>query len=457
MASTSTSIGTFRRIFLIDISKSVGRACFRSSILIVLATLLVTLTISRSVAQLETGSIVGVVTDTTGAVYRSAQVAVENKLTGAKVSLTTNDVGVYDAPVLPLGDYRITATASGFKALVVDDVHVSVGDRKKVDFKLQTGAVTETITVTTTAPLINPAQSEVGDTVTSEKVDNVPLENHSYADLLSLAPGVVNFGVPSASRGNSNWFQSAIRINIDGTDASQVDSDFVGPAYNSNQRLDRGSVDAIQELQVITGNYSAEYGQSNGAILNIVTKSGTNEFHGGRFEYFRNNALDASPNYFSKTKAPLLHINQFGGTIGGPIVENRIFFFANYEGIRQSQPSVFNVLDANSTYRATVGRALAPLLNQVLLPNAGPSSDPNLGIYNGVRSQQLTENNVSFKIDANVTNTDKVSFFNLTEKQSMLFRGEFLNALNHPNWELRTRISAMERTLDASSTCQLAG
>jgi hypothetical protein len=272
-------------------------------------------------AQLETGGIVGTVMDASGAVFPGAQVIIDDMHTGSRVTLTTSGAGTFDAPVLPLGDYRLTATATGFKTLVVSNIHVSVGDRKRVDFRLEPGAVTENVTVSSSAaPLIDTEKADLGNTVTTEKVQDIPLADHSYANLLSIAPGVINFGVLAANGGSSNWFQSAIRIEIDGTDASQVDSDFVGPAYNSNQRLDRGSVDAIQELQIVTGNYNAEYGQSNGAIFNIVTKSGTNDFHGGLFEYFRNNDLDASPDYFGHTNAPL-HINQFGGTIGGPIIK----------------------------------------------------------------------------------------------------------------------------------------
>lgn len=260
MASDWAWIVTIRRTRSVtDIRTSIMRACLKGLTAAVLAMFVMFLCVPRSAAQLESGSVVGIVTDSSGAVYAGAQVVIENILTGSKVALTTNGSGVYDAPVLPLGDYKVTATAAGFKALIVDRVHLSVGDRKKVDFQLQPGAVTETISVTAAVPLIDPAQSTSGNTVTSDKVDNVPLANHSYANLLSLAPGVVNFGVLSASGGSSNWFQSAIRIEIDGTDASQVDSDFTGPAYNSNQRLDRGSVDAIQELQIVTGNYNAEY------------------------------------------------------------------------------------------------------------------------------------------------------------------------------------------------------
>jgi len=363
-------------------------------------------------AQLETGGIVGTVMDASGAVFPGAQVIIDDMHTGSRVTLTTSGAGTFDAPVLPLGDYRLTATATGFKTLVVSNIHVSVGDRKRVDFRLEPGAVTENVTVSSSAaPLIDTEKADLGNTVTTEKVQDIPLADHSYANLLSIAPGVINFGVLAANGGSSNWFQSAIRIEIDGTDASQVDSDFVGPAYNSNQRLDRGSVDAIQELQIVTGNYNAEYGQSNGAIFNIVTKSGTNDFHGGLFEYFRNNDLDASPDYFGHTNAPL-HINQFGGTIGGPIIKNKLFFFANYEGIQQTNPVVYSfVLDPTPAFRSTVTNTqLQNLLSQIPLPNGGVTSfNPDLGYYNGVRSAKLTENNVSFKIDYQFTDSDKVS------------------------------------------------
>ena len=229
----------------------------RTRLLLILAGLLLPL-VRPCLAQLETGEIVGTVTDASGAAFPGAQVIVQNILTGAKTSLTSGAAGTFDAPVLPPGDYKLTASAAGFKTLVAENINVHVGSRRSVDFKLEPGTVQESINVSSSAiPLIDTAKSDTGDTVTSEKVNNVPLADHSNANLLRLAPGVVNCGVLSANAGSSNYFQSAIRIELDGTDASQVDSDFVGPSYNSGQRLDRGSVDAIQELQIETGNYGA--------------------------------------------------------------------------------------------------------------------------------------------------------------------------------------------------------
>ncbi len=379
--------------------------------LAVLALTLLMLLAGPCLAQLETGEIVGTVTDASGAVFPGAQVVVENTLTGAKTTLTTGRAGTFDAPVLPPGDYTITTSASGFKTLFAGNVHLHVGDRKTVDFKLEPGTVQQSIDVTSSAvPVIDTANADLGNTVTLEKVENVPLADHSYANLLSLAPGVVNFGITTANGGGAGSFESDIRIEIDGTDASQVDSDFVGAAYNSAQRLDRGSVDAVQELQIETGNYGAQYGQANGAIFNLVTKSGTNEFHGDVFEYFRNNVLDASADYFGHTNSPL-HINQFGGSVGGPILKNKLFFFTNYEGIRQSSPVVFDgVLDPSAAFRATVDPRLQSLVAQIPLPNAGITSfNPGLGYYNGVRTATLTEDNFSFKIDYRATDNDTLS------------------------------------------------
>ena len=396
----------------IQAHRSASSACslFQAARLLLALGMLVLPFSQQCFAQLETGEIIGTITDASGAVFPGAQIVVRNILTGATTTLTSSAAGTFDAPVLPLGDYKITASASGFKTLVVDKVHISVGDRRRVDFTLQPGAVSENITVNSAVPLIETASSNTGNTVGTEKVNNVPLANHSYANLLSLAPGVVNFGVLQANGGGSNWFESAIRIEIDGTDASQVDSDFVGPAYNSSQRLDRGSVDAIQELQIVTGNYNAEYGQSNGSIFNLVTKSGTNQFHGDLFEYFRNTHLNAAPSYFTHAKSPL-HINQFGGSIAGPILKNRLFFFANYEGIQQSSPVVYNfALVPSPAFRSTIDSRLQSLVSQIPLPNAGITSfNPNLGYYNGVRTSRLTENNSGFKIDYQLSDNDRLS------------------------------------------------
>ena len=355
-------------------------------------------------AQLEAGSILGVVQDSSGASVPNAEVTVLNTQTGAEAHLKSDQNGNYVAPVLQLGQYRVTAMASGFKQTVVDKITLTATERKRVDVVLQPGGAQETVTVTSEAPLLQAASSEIGDVISSKEIMNLPLNGRDITETLGL--------LPSTNGANTNYFQSSIAFTVDGTDASQIDSGFSGAAYNSSQRLTRASVDAVEEVQVQTSNFSAQFGSSNGAIFNIVTKSGTNHLHGSAFEYIRNEIADAR-NYFDA--APLVkpedRLNQFGGTLGGPIKRDKIFFFGNYEGIRQlSGVTFYDVLVPSAAFRATLPAALQPIVAQLPLPNAGISTqEPRLGFYNETTSNQLQENSGSIKVDYEVTPTDKIS------------------------------------------------
>ncbi len=355
-------------------------------------------------AQLEAGSILGIVKDSTGAVIPHAQVTVTNVDTGTTAEVTTDASGNFVAPVLPLGNYRVSATAAGFKQTNVEDVVLTAAERKRVDVTLLPGAAQETVDVTSAIPLLQTASSEVGDVISETQVHDLPLNGRDVTETLGL--------LPSLNGANTNYFQSSIAFTVDGTDASQIDSGFAGAAYNSDQRLTRTSLDAVEEVQVQTSNFSAEYGQSNGAIFNIVTKSGTNSFHGSAFEYLRNEVADAR-NYFDV--APLIkpedRLNQFGGSLGGPIKHDKLFFFGNYEGIRQlSGVTFYDVLVPTTAFRATLPAALQPIAAQLPLPNAGVTpSEPRLGFFNQTTSNRLNENSGSVKVDYQITKNDKIS------------------------------------------------
>ncbi len=354
--------------------------------------------------QLETGSILGVVKDSTGAVVAHSHVSVVNVGTGAVAEVTGDDTGNFVAPVLPLGTYRVMITAAGFKQSLVEGVQLAAAERKRIDVVLAPGAATESITVTSEAPLLQTASSELGTTISSEKVHDLPLNGRDVGGLLALLPGL--------SGANTNYFQSSIAFTVDGTDASQIDSGFIGAAYNSDQRITRTSLDAVEEVQIQTSNFSAQWGQSNGAIFNIVTKSGTNNFHGSAFEYLRNENTDAR-NYFNTPPLvkPQDRVNQFGGSIGGPILKNRLFFFGNYEGVRQvSGVTYYNALVPTAAFRATLPAALQPVIAQLPLPNGGSAgSEPRLGFYNETTQNHLTENSGSVKVDYQLTPNDKIS------------------------------------------------
>ena len=370
---------------------------------IALFLLAISLLSPRSFAQLEAGSILGVVQDSSGASIPNADVTVLNVLTGAAVRFKSDQNGNYVAPVLQLGQYRVTGITSGFKQTVVDHITLTATERKRVDVMLQPGAAQQTVTVTSQAPLLQAASSEIGDVISSKDIKNLPLNGRDITETLGL--------LPSTDGANTNYFQSSIAFTVDGTDASQIDSGFSGAAYNSGQRLTRASVDAVEEVQVQTSNFSAQWGSSNGGIFNIVTKSGTNKFHGSAFEYIRNEDTDAR-NYFDAPPLvkPEDRLNQFGGTLGGPIKRDKIFFFGNYEGIRQlSGITFYDTLVPSAAFRATLPATLQPIVAQIPLPNAGISSEPRLGFYNETTSNQLHENSGSIKVDYQLTPRDTIS------------------------------------------------
>ena len=197
-------------------------------------------------------------------------------------------------------------------------------------------ARSEQITVDATPPLVDTASTTLGIVVTSQQVQDLPINGRNVVDLLQLVPGaMLRGGSSTQSVGGAQTFRSsgAVRFLLDGADASRVDADDLNNTYGSSKgRISRASVDSIQEFRVYTNSFSAEYGQALAGVVNLITKSGTNAFHGGVFEYFRNEKLDAR-NYFNVAPSPKpeYRLNQFGGNLGGPIVRDKLFFFGNYE------------------------------------------------------------------------------------------------------------------------------
>jgi hypothetical protein len=206
-------------------------------------------------------------------------------------------------------------------------------------------------------------------------------------------------------------FESGVRFLVDGGDSGQVDSDIVDSAYASAARITRASVDAISEISIQETSFSAEYGQAMGGVVNFITKSGTNDWHGNLFEYFRNEKLD-SRNYFnpSDQNKPPFRLNQFGGTLSGPIFKNKLFFFVNYEGIRQRLGVFVNTFTPTQAFRDTLPPAVLAEANQLPLPNGPVSpSEPRLGQYDQGLANQLSEDTGSVKIDYLITPNDRIT------------------------------------------------
>jgi hypothetical protein len=296
---------------------------------------------SSLVAQQITATISGLVTDPSGGVISNAQVVAINTGTNASFTTTSNDSGEYRINLLPVGTYTLKVTANGFKTYVQSGIVLDLGQSATVNAPLTIGGTTETVDVSTAVPLVNTTTSEVGTTIQNRDIENLPLVNRNVYDLLNLVPGVQT---------NTNGFtlgypQQQVLINggVQYGNAGST-SYYLDGGTNMTGLRNTGNVqpnpDAIDQFRVETNNYSAEYGRFPNGIVSVITKSGTNKYHGSLFEFWRETALNAK-DYNSPVATPL-HRHQFGGTFGGPIVHDKTFFFFSYGGQRQITTTFLN-------------------------------------------------------------------------------------------------------------------
>ncbi len=375
--------------------------------------LLILALIGSASAQTFRGTIQGTVSDATGAPVPGAKIAVHSTETGIDRQTTASQDGTYSVSELPIGNYSVTVEKEGFASFVAKSVSVNVAAQTRVDASLRPGSVSETVEISADAlPQVETASDTLGATLTSREVQNLPINGRDYTKLIYLTPGIAgspdqitdspgSYGTFSmnGARGRSNNFL------LDGTDMN--DGFRNDPAVNQPGVFGAPAtilpVDAVQDLNVMS-NFQPEYGRSAGAVINIVTKSGTNQLHGSAFEYFRNNALDAR-NYFNDTgsqQAPF-HNNQFGGSVGGPIIKDKTFFFADYEGQRES---VGTVSVASVPDPAVLATATNPVIISLLQRDPWPQPNANGSIvapsYNYIHS-------VIAKIDQNLPHSNLLS------------------------------------------------
>ena len=285
---------------------------------------------SLLVAQIDTGSIVGSVHDASGAAIPGATITVTNKATAVALSVITNASGEYQVNALNPGNYTVKAQSKGFAVEVVNDAQIDVQTRRSIDFALQVGNVSQTLEVQSATPLLDTQTADVGGVVQEQQIRDLPLNGRRYADLALLEPGIqknltnTNNTAPDRFSSNGN-LETQNYFSLDGVDNN-----------SGSTNLQEGSVqsvqpppDALQEFRVQTRTYSAEFGTSAGAVINASIKSGTNGFHGDVWEFVRNNVFDANSYFNNYGGVPKGHFaqNQFGGTIGGPVIKNRTFFF----------------------------------------------------------------------------------------------------------------------------------
>ncbi len=312
-------------------------------------------------SQATTGNIEGRVLDPKEAAVPGATVTATNQQTGLEKTTTSSDEGMFTISFLPPGPYTVRANASGFSQAEVKDVTVTVGSKTSLDLSVSVGGASGTVIVSGEAPVIETTQSSVSTTVNARAIENLPVNGRNYLDFATLTPGVIRDQNREGDLSVGGQKGTLNSLQVDGVDNNNT---FFGQAFGRTgvRPPYQFSEESVQEFQVNQNGFSAEYGRAGGAVVNVVTKSGTNEFHGGAFLFFRDESLNANtPQLKARgiTKRAPLQIKQFGGRLGGPIVKNKAFFFFTYDGQRQQ---LSNVLDPVGffTQTAAVQAALLP-------------------------------------------------------------------------------------------------
>ena len=387
-------------------------------VIVFLAALMIVASGNPAHAQTFRGTILGTVTDATGLAVSGATVTIKNTGTGLTRTVSTSDGGEYTVPELPIGVYSVTVEKSGFKTGVVNDIQVEVGSDRRADVVLQTGAITQRIEVSgDVLPQVEATNNVLGGIIESKIVTSLPVNGRDYQKLIFLVPGVTgspdqitdspgSFGVFSVNgaRGRANNFL------LDGTDMN--DGYRNDPAINEAGVFGTPAtilpVEAIAELRVAS-NFEAEFGRSAGAVINIVTKSGTNALHGSALEFFRNTDLNAR-NYFNAASDPKqpFHNNQFGGSLGGPIVKDRTFFFLDYEAMRESgkEASPACVPTAADITAHTPAGGINPVIQNLLTLNPWPAPTSANDCYTNGGTNAALATPFSNRVDSAIVKID---------------------------------------------------
>jgi hypothetical protein len=381
------------------------------------------LSVGQAAAQETTATILGTATDQSGGVLPGVSITVRNLGTSLTRAVVTDSEGRYRMPALSVGSYEITAQLSGFQSVVRSGIVLTVATEAVVNIMMRLGDLSEQLTVTGEAPLVETTTSMVSNLVTQQQLQALPLNGRDFSQLALLQPGVV------MSRGSANTSNvgQGIKISVAGARPAQNLFTLDGTAYNDALNNTPASangvmtgVETIQEFRVVTNTMSAEYGRAGGGVFNVITKSGTNQFSGSAFEFFRHDSLDAK-NFFDDER-PDFQRSQFGGSLGGPLVRNKTFFFSSYEGLREHKgiTQVATVLDDAARRGILPGRApidvpaaarpyveLYPAANgpQILDPTGRPTG---LAEYKSVLNRRSDQDFAMIRVDHTFSASDSV-------------------------------------------------
>jgi hypothetical protein len=372
---------------------------------------------AQSEAQVAGATLSGVITDLSGASIANATVSIRNVGTAEVREAVSNGDGFYSAPNLRPGSYEVSASAEGFAKAVQKDITLTVGAQQSLNLSLKPGKVSEIVNVTGMPPDVQTSTTAISSTVDSRTVRELPLNGRDWTSLATLEPGVASipnqatssFNANKGNRGFGNQLtDSGHRPNENSYRMNGISiNDYTNAAPGGATGLNLG-VDAVQEFSVITTGYTAEYGRTSGAVINAITKSGTNQLHGTGFFFDRDSIFDAR-NYFDGPKiAPFRRI-QFGGSAGGPIIKDRTFIFGSYEGFRQSQAASGTIHVPDAASRATAVPAIQPYLALWPIAPAGAPDAAGIQTYNVNVGTIANENYFITRLDHKISTTDSLT------------------------------------------------
>jgi Carboxypeptidase regulatory-like domain/TonB-dependent Receptor Plug Domain len=370
---------------------------------------LVTFACATAAHAQSRGTISGTATDNSGGVVPGVTIVVTNTDTGVARTLVTDERGRYIAPDLAPGPYSVKGTVEGFTTVLRSGVTLAVGQDAVVDLQLKVGQLSDEVTVVAEARTVETKSASTGGLVSTAQIEGLPLNGRSFVELANLTPGVQL--TQSGGQSTSTGFGAKLSVNgsrytanlftLDGTN---LNDEYSQAGSASGNVL---GVEAVREFQVLTNSFSAEYGNHTGGIINAATKSGTNALHGSMFEFHRNDSLDAK-NYFDVERPPFQR-NQFGASLGGPIVRTRTFFFANYEGLheRLGATHLFTV-PTESVRAGNVNPAIRPWLESYPLPNDGVFFGTTRGEYRRIDERTTDEHYLMARVDHQLSATSQV-------------------------------------------------
>lgn len=411
-----------------------------------------------ALAQVTTATLSGTAKDATAAVLPGVTVTVKNVETGVTRTVVSDDQGRYHAPNLSVGGYQVTAELQGFQTEVRTGITLTVGREAIVDFTLKIGEISERVVVSGEAPLVQTTSSEISGLIDQKRIVDMPLNQRNFIQLATLESGVIwQRNIDTAGSGPNQGY--GMRIVVAGSRVTgnnfMLDGTDINDPHGRTPSSSVGStlgVEAVREFRVITRNYSAEYGKATGAIINVITRSGANQFHGSVFEFLRNSVLDAR-NFFDPGNVPPFKRNQFGFALGGPVVKDKTFFFANYEGLRDR----LGLTTINRVPTAVARQGLLPsgqvnitpevraFLLFPPLPNGRNFGDGTAELL-GQFTQPSDENYYSFRVDHHFSESSSFFVRSTTDNGSVLAPGSGIPQQFAPKDANRSQRMTAEQT-----------